>query len=133
MAWTKIEIPLVLMFPNSITLVLAGSWNSNPGESRMNRATATITGPQSALISQQNLFFEMSFCITGSCVLVAGENGRWNWEWRSLLVFYVELWVSWWLRRGIGLDAKLCEDYKRKVLYSWSGICFFWSMNFLYS
>jgi len=43
-------IPLVVMFPNSTTLVLAGSWNSSPGESRMNRDTATITGPQSVLI-----------------------------------------------------------------------------------
>ena len=43
-------IPLVLMFPNSITLVLAGIWNSSPGDSKMNRDTATITVPQSVLI-----------------------------------------------------------------------------------
>lgn len=51
MAWTKIAIPLVYMFPNSITLVLAGSWNSSPGDNRMNRTTATTTGPQSGPIS----------------------------------------------------------------------------------
>lgn len=45
------EIPLVYMFPNSTTLALAGSWNSNPGDKRMNKTTATTTGPQSALIS----------------------------------------------------------------------------------
>ncbi|PQP94481.1 hypothetical protein Pyn_35389 [Prunus yedoensis var. nudiflora] len=39
------------MFPNSITLVLAGNWNSSPGERRMNKTTATMTGPQSAPIS----------------------------------------------------------------------------------
>lgn len=44
-------IPLVYMFPNSTTLVLAGSWNNSPGDKRMNKATATTTGPQSALIS----------------------------------------------------------------------------------
>ena len=44
-------IPLVFMFPNSITLTLAGSWNSNPGDKRMNKTTATMTGPQSAPIS----------------------------------------------------------------------------------
>ncbi|CAL1358402.1 unnamed protein product [Linum trigynum] len=44
----KMAIPLVLRFPNSTTLVLAGSWNRSPGDSRMNKATATITGPQSA-------------------------------------------------------------------------------------
>lgn len=38
------------MFPNSITLVLAGSWNNSPGDSRMNIATATTTGPQSVFI-----------------------------------------------------------------------------------
>ncbi|KAL6139416.1 hypothetical protein ACLB2K_057720 [Fragaria x ananassa] len=38
------------MFPNSITLVLAGNWNSSPGDKRMNNTTATTTGPQSALI-----------------------------------------------------------------------------------
>ncbi|KAF9666219.1 hypothetical protein SADUNF_Sadunf16G0206800 [Salix dunnii] len=43
-------IPLVYMFPNSTTLVLAGSWNNSPGDKRMNKATATTTGPQSALI-----------------------------------------------------------------------------------
>ncbi|XP_010502661.1 PREDICTED: uncharacterized protein LOC104779928 [Camelina sativa] len=46
-------LPLVVMFPNSTTLVLAGSWNSSPGESRMNRDTATITGPQSVLIYKE--------------------------------------------------------------------------------
>jgi hypothetical protein len=44
-------IPLVYMFPNSTTLVLAGSWNNSPGDKRMNKTTATTTGPQSALIS----------------------------------------------------------------------------------
>ena len=43
-------IPLVYMFPNSTTLVLAGNWNNSPGDKRMNKATATTTGPQSALI-----------------------------------------------------------------------------------
>lgn len=50
-AWTRMAIPLVYMFPNSTTLVLAGSWNNSPGDKRMNKATATTTGPQSALIS----------------------------------------------------------------------------------
>ncbi|KAK4754844.1 hypothetical protein SAY87_008601 [Trapa incisa] len=44
-------IPLVAMFPNSITLVLAGNWNNSPGDSSMNRITATTTGPQSALMT----------------------------------------------------------------------------------
>ena len=44
-------IPLVLMFPNSTTLALAGIWNSNPGDKRMNKTTETTTGPQSAPIS----------------------------------------------------------------------------------
>ena len=48
-------IPLVFMFPNSITLTLAGSWNSNPGDKRMNKTTATMTGPQSAPISLSRL------------------------------------------------------------------------------
>ncbi|XP_050383956.1 uncharacterized protein LOC126800609 isoform X1 [Argentina anserina] len=38
------------MFPNSITRVLAGNWKSSPGDKRMNKITATQTGPQSALI-----------------------------------------------------------------------------------
>lgn len=38
------------MFPNSMTLVLAGNWNSSPGESKMNSTTDTTTGPQSAPI-----------------------------------------------------------------------------------
>lgn len=38
------------MLPNSITLDRAGSWKSNPGDSRMNITTATTTGPQSAPI-----------------------------------------------------------------------------------
>ena len=50
-AWIRIEIPLVYMLPNSITLVLAGSWNRSPGDSRMNKTIATTTGPQSAPIS----------------------------------------------------------------------------------
>jgi len=45
------EIPLVYMFPNSTTLVLAGSWNNSPGDRTMNKTTATTTGPQSAFIS----------------------------------------------------------------------------------
>lgn len=53
-------IPLVFMFPNSITLTLAGSWNSNPGDKRMNKTTATMTGPQSAPISLSlSLLLEM--------------------------------------------------------------------------
>ncbi|KAF9663536.1 hypothetical protein SADUNF_Sadunf17G0061500 [Salix dunnii] len=48
------------MFPNSTTLVLAGSWNSSPGERTMNKITATTTGPQSALIS---LSFYLSMLI----------------------------------------------------------------------
>ncbi|KAL2246721.1 UNVERIFIED_CONTAM: hypothetical protein Sindi_2524400 [Sesamum indicum] len=38
------------MLPNSTTRALAGNWNNNPGDSRMNRATATTTGPQSGFI-----------------------------------------------------------------------------------
>ncbi|KAG0480916.1 hypothetical protein HPP92_011478 [Vanilla planifolia] len=47
--WTRIATPLVAMFPNSITLVLAGSWKRSPGERRMNNIVATITGPQSVI------------------------------------------------------------------------------------
>lgn len=50
MAWIKIEIPLVLMLPNSTTLNLAGNWKSNPGDRRMNKPAARITGAQSAPI-----------------------------------------------------------------------------------
>lgn len=49
-AWMRMAIPLVYMFPNSIILVLAGSWKRSPGDKRMNKTTETITGPQSALI-----------------------------------------------------------------------------------
>lgn len=49
-ACIRIEIPLVYMLPNSMKLVLAGSWNSNPGDRRMNSPTATTTGPQSGPI-----------------------------------------------------------------------------------
>lgn len=49
-AWTRIAMPLVAMLPNSTTLDFAGNWNSKPGDSSMNRITATTTGPQSALI-----------------------------------------------------------------------------------
>ncbi|CAA6668354.1 unnamed protein product [Spirodela intermedia] len=51
MLWTRMEMPLVAMFPNSTTRVLAGAWNSSPGDSRMNITTATIIGPQSIAIS----------------------------------------------------------------------------------
>ncbi|KAG5624546.1 hypothetical protein H5410_009764 [Solanum commersonii] len=60
------EIPLVYMFPNSITRVLAGSWNSNPGDSKMNIATATTTGPQSATIF-------ISSIVCGVCKIVAAD------------------------------------------------------------
>jgi len=45
------ERTLVLMLPNSTTqsLLLAGSWNRNPGYSRMNSTTATMIGPQSVV------------------------------------------------------------------------------------
>jgi hypothetical protein len=52
-------IPLVYMFPNSTNLALAGSWNSNPGDKRMNKTTATTTGPQSAPISLFGLFLSL--------------------------------------------------------------------------
>lgn len=53
-------IPLVYMLPNSTTLALAGSWNSNPGDKRMNKTTATTTGPQSAPISLFGLSLSLS-------------------------------------------------------------------------
>ncbi|KAJ6314881.1 hypothetical protein OIU78_018378 [Salix suchowensis] len=53
-------IPLVYMFPNSTTLVLAGSWNNSPGDKTMNKATATTTGPQSALILALSLSFSLN-------------------------------------------------------------------------
>ncbi|PPD76205.1 hypothetical protein GOBAR_DD26865 [Gossypium barbadense] len=37
-------IPLVHILPNSITRVLAGSWNNNPGDNNMNKTTETMTG-----------------------------------------------------------------------------------------
>ena len=43
------ERALVPMLPNSTTLILAGSWNRNPGDSRMNSTTATMMGPQSVV------------------------------------------------------------------------------------
>ncbi|KAG0480894.1 hypothetical protein HPP92_011752 [Vanilla planifolia] len=43
------------MFPNSITLVLAGSWKRSPGERRMNNIVATITGPQSVISPRSNV------------------------------------------------------------------------------
>ncbi|OIW02961.1 hypothetical protein TanjilG_13598 [Lupinus angustifolius] len=49
------------MLPNSTTLILAGNWNSKPGDKRMNKPTATITGPQSAPIS---IFFFLHFTIS---------------------------------------------------------------------
>lgn len=48
MAWTNIEIPLVVMLPHSNTLLLAGNWNRSPGDNTTNSTTATATGPQSA-------------------------------------------------------------------------------------
>ena len=48
-AWTRMERPLVLMFPNSTSLPFAGIWNSSPGVSSTNSTVATITGPQSAI------------------------------------------------------------------------------------
>lgn len=46
-AWTRIDMPLVPMLPNSITRWCAGSWNSSPGDNSMNNITATTIGPQS--------------------------------------------------------------------------------------
>lgn len=89
MAWTRIEIPLVYMFPNSITRVLAGNWNSNPGDSKMNIATATTTGPQSATIFislsclslskgnyqvLENLSFKRSLCFLLLYIVVVFAN-----------------------------------------------------------
>lgn len=74
MAWTKIAIPLVLMLPNSTTLYLAGNWNNRPGDKSMNKATATITGPQSAPIS---FHFSVSAAIasaSASLFLLDWEN-----------------------------------------------------------
>nr|DAD34219.1 TPA_asm: hypothetical protein HUJ06_004859 [Nelumbo nucifera] len=50
MACTRMEIPLVHMFPNSTILVLAGNWKRSPGDSSMKSITETTTGPQSAAI-----------------------------------------------------------------------------------
>ncbi|KAL0395797.1 UNVERIFIED_CONTAM: hypothetical protein Scaly_0028100 [Sesamum calycinum] len=64
------EIPLVYMLPNSTTRALAGNWNNNPGDSRMNRATATTTGPQSGLI------FPRKCGVVGSELVVTFLKGQ---------------------------------------------------------
>lgn len=64
MAWIRMETPLVYMFPNSIHLVLAGIWNSNPGDNRMNIPTATTTGPQSTAIISSLIFSDLSMLTT---------------------------------------------------------------------
>ncbi|KAL0789292.1 hypothetical protein Bca101_005538 [Brassica carinata] len=48
-AWTRIEAPLVCIFPNSTTRPPAGIWKRSPGVSTTNRITAIRTGPQSAM------------------------------------------------------------------------------------
>lgn len=50
MVWTRMDRPLVCMLPNSTTLFLPGSWNSNPGLNSTNSTTAITTGPQSAIL-----------------------------------------------------------------------------------
>lgn len=54
-AWTRMEIPLVCMFPNSTTLFLPGNWNNNPGLNNTNSTTAITTGPQSAILTLHTL------------------------------------------------------------------------------
>ena len=48
--WTRMDNPLVCMFPNSTTLPLPGSWNNSPGLSSTKSTTAITTGPQSAML-----------------------------------------------------------------------------------
>lgn len=62
MEWTKIEMPLVHMFPHSIALVLAGIWIKSPGDRSTKRITATTIGPQSAAISVNSLCVCMRAC-----------------------------------------------------------------------
>ena len=49
MEWTRIEAPLVCIFPNSTIRPLAGIWKSSPGVKSTNSITAITTGPQSAI------------------------------------------------------------------------------------
>ncbi|KAG6741599.1 hypothetical protein POTOM_054870 [Populus tomentosa] len=49
------------MFPNSTTLVLAGSWNNSPGDRTMNKTTATTTGGGDAKLIEK----EESWVIKG--------------------------------------------------------------------
>ncbi|KAL4307114.1 hypothetical protein AHAS_Ahas16G0245900 [Arachis hypogaea] len=85
------EIPLVLMFPNSTTLNLDGNWKSSPGDRRMNSPTATITGPQSALIFVYSASsVPLLQCITLSSttnILNMLENGTLSILWTMWLKF----------------------------------------------
>ncbi|KAK8687171.1 hypothetical protein V6N13_086002 [Hibiscus sabdariffa] len=67
-------IPLVHMFPNSITLVLDGNWHIIPGDNTMNNTTATTTGPQSALIISPSQFYSNAPWILSRVFLVAKEG-----------------------------------------------------------
>lgn len=87
-AWTRIAIPLVHMLPNSITLVLDGSWNSNPGDKRMNKTTATMTGPQSALISLFFFSFSNSLRKWRFWMFENFSSGT-NWEKKRCTFYYV--------------------------------------------
>nr|ACU15949.1 unknown [Glycine max] len=60
------------MFPNSTTLYFEGNWNNKPGDKRMNKATATITGPQSApifssILHSSSLFTSHSLLLLPLC------------------------------------------------------------------
>ena len=62
------------MFPNSTTLVLAGSWKSGPGHNRMNNPTATTIGPQSTNIFKSGFPSQILFSQFKSCSKHKGEN-----------------------------------------------------------
>lgn len=127
-AWTRMDIPLVHMLPNSITLVLDGNWNIIPGDNRMNKTTATITGPQSALIFSfakeissiacchytynrilgvLELFFFLQYKVEKEevCIILfcSGCGREWN-----LISLVLKDWGwcwTWWERSSFGLEG----------------------------
>lgn len=110
-AWTRMAIPLVHMLPNSITLVLDGSWNSNPGDKRMNKTTATMTGPQSALIS---LFRSLPLSFFNSLLkprfwMFENFSSSTNWKVKRCTFYYVGEMELIFLVAKLGGDAKLSE------------------------
>ena len=111
MAWTRMAIPLVFMFPNSITLTLAGSWNSNPGDKRMNKTTATMTGPQSAPISLSLSWNEKEIYGGDYEISIGSMNERRQWCAPNMQKNQREL-FSWWWRR----QARMLNLVRRKTM-----------------